>query len=259
MKPLVSIITPLFNSEAFISETINSVINQTYKNWELLLIDDCSTDKTIEIAHQFVLKFPNIKLIKNDKNLGAAITRNKGIEASQGTYIAFLDGDDVWKPEKLEKQIAYMQAENCDVCFSGYEQIDEAGKPLNKLIKALPELTYQKYLKSNYIGNLTGIYNATVLGKIKAPDLRKRQDWLLWLAAIKKSGKPAKSIEESLAYYRVRKNSMSANKLNLLKYNYLVYRKGLGFSTIKSVYYMLIFLNEHFFVKSKLIVSTEKI
>ena len=259
MKPIVSIITPLFNSEAFILETINSVINQTYKNWELLLIDDCSTDKTIEIAHQFVLKFPNIKLIKNDKNLGAAITRNKGIEASQGTYIAFLDGDDVWKPEKLEKQIAYMQAENCDVCFSGYEQIDEAGKPLNKLIKALPELTYQKYLKSNYIGNLTGVYNAAVLGKIKAPDLRKRQDWLLWLAAIKKSGKPAKSIEESLAYYRVRKNSMSANKLNLLKYNYLVYRKGLGFSAIKSVYYMLIFLNEHFFVKSKLIVSTEKI
>ncbi len=249
----------MFNSEAFISETINSVINQTYKNWELLLIDDCSTDNTIDIVEQIIAKHPNIKLIKNETNSGAAISRNKGIEASQGNYIAFLDGDDLWKPEKLAKQLAFMQAENCDVCFCSYEQIDEGGKPLNKLIKALPELTFTKYLKSNYIGNLTGVYNAEVLGKIKAPNLRKRQDWLLWLSAIKKSGKPAKSIPESLAYYRVRKDSMSANKINLLKYNYLVYRKGLGFSVLKSVYYMLIFLKEHFFVKSKLVISTKTI
>src|SRR5690606_13386425 len=185
---------------------------------------------------------PNIKLLKNTINSGAAISRNKGIEASQGDYIAFLDADDIWKPEKLEVQIKFMQAENCDVCFSSYEQIDETGKPLNKLVKALPELTYQKYLKSNYIGNLTGIYNAKVLGKIKVPDLRKRQDWLLWLAAIEKSGKPAKGIQESLAYYRVRNDSMSSNKINLLKHNYWVYRKGLGFSTLKSLWYMGIFL-----------------
>ncbi|HEX9601987.1 MAG TPA: glycosyltransferase family 2 protein, partial [Mariniflexile sp.] len=104
----------------------------------------------------------------------------------------------------------------------------------------------------------TGVYNAKVLGKIKAPNLRKRQDWLLWLAAIKTSGKPAKGIQESLAYYRVRKDAMSSNKINLLKYNYWVYRKGLGFSTLKSVYYMLIFLNEHFLVKSKQVVSINK-
>ncbi|MFD0990560.1 glycosyltransferase family 2 protein [Mariniflexile jejuense] len=259
MKPLVSIITPMFNSEAYISETVNSIINQTYKNWELLLIDDGSTDNTIEIANQILLKFPNIKLLKNSINLGAAISRNKGIEASNGKYIAFLDADDIWKPKKLETQIAFMQAENCHVCFSSYEQIDETGKPLNKLIKALPKLSYQKHLKSNYIGNLTGMYNVEVLGKIKAPNLQKRQDWLLWLAAIKKSGKPAKGIQESLAYYRVRKDSMSSNKINLLKYNYLVYRKGLGFSTLKAVCYMLVFLYEHFFVKSKQVISTNTI
>lgn len=249
----------MFNSEFFISETINSVINQTYTNWELFLIDDGSTDDTIEVANQFLSKFQNIKLLKNDKNLGTAISRNKGIEASKGDFIAFLDADDLWKPQKLEIQIEFMQTENCLVCFSSYEQINEVGKPLNKLIKALPELTYHKLLKSNYIGNLTGIYNAAVLGKIKAPNLRKRQDWLLWLSAIKKSGNPAKSIQESLAYYRVRKESMSSNKMNLLKHNYWVYRKGLGFSTFKSCFYMLIFLNEHFFVKSKQVITTNTI
>lgn len=252
----MSVITPLFNSENYISETINSVINQTYQNWELLLIDDGSTDKTVEIVTNFMAKNPNIKLLKNDINLGAAISRNKGIDAAQGDYIAFLDADDIWKPEKLQVQIKFMQAQNGLVSFSSYEQINKYGQPLNLLIKALPELTYKKQLKSNYIGNLTGMYNAKVLGKIKAPNLRKRQDWLLWLSAIEKSGKPAIGIQESLAYYRVRTDSMSSNKMNLLKHNYLVYRKGLGFSNLKSVYCMLVFLYEHFFVKSKQVVST---
>ncbi|WP_203226856.1 glycosyltransferase family 2 protein [Confluentibacter flavum] len=250
---------PMFNSEAYISEAINSVINQTHINWELWLIDDASTDKTLEIVQSFLNVHTNIYLIKNDTNLGAAITRNKGIEAAKGDYIAFLDGDDVWKPEKLEKQLAFMEANYCDVCFSSYNLINEKGELLNKTIKALPTLTYKKLLKSNYVGNLTGIYNAKTLGKITSYNLRKRQDWLLWLTAIKKSGKPAKSIQESLAYYRVREASMSSNKFNLIKYNYWVYRKGLGFSTIKSMYYMFLFLFEHFFIKSKQTVITNKI
>jgi len=258
LKALVSIITPLYNSQAFIAETINSVLNQSYKNWELILIDDCSSDNTLDIVSEFITKHNNIKLIKNANNSGAAISRNKGIEAAKGDYIAFLDADDLWKPEKLEKQIAFMKLEDCDVCFSSYEQIDEAGNSLNKLIKALPVLNYNTLLKTNYIGNLTGIYNAKALGKIEAANLRKRQDWLLWLSAIKKSNKPAKSVQESLAYYRVREGSMSSNKIELLKHNYLVYKKGLGFSVVKSLYRMLVFLFEQFFVKSKLIVSTHK-
>ncbi|MCL4135656.1 UNVERIFIED_CONTAM: hypothetical protein GTU68_009286, partial [Idotea baltica] len=248
---LVSIITPTYNSEAFISETIKSVVKQTYKNWELIIIDDFSTDNTLKTIQPFLNTNPKIILLKNIKNEGAAVSRNRGIEAASGNYIAFLDGDDLWKPNKLEIQIAFMKANNCDICFSSYEQIDETGKPLNKLIKALPKLSYTKYLKSNYIGNLTGIYNAEVLGKITSPNLRKRQDWLLWLAAIKKSGKLALGIQESLAYYRVRENSMSSNKIELLKHNYWVYKKGLGFSKIKSLYCMVIFLREHFFIKSK--------
>ncbi|MGB6269472.1 MAG: glycosyltransferase family 2 protein [Olleya sp.] len=258
MKPLVSIITPLYNSEAFIEQTIHTILNQSYTNWELILIDDCSKDKTIAIAEDFILKYPKIKLLKNKTNSGAAISRNKGIAEANGDFIAFLDADDLWTPNKLEVQVHFMQTNNCDVSFSSYQQIDEVGQPLNKLVNALPVLSYYKYLKTNYIGNLTGMYNTKTLGKIISPNLRKRQDWLLWLSAIKTSGKPALGIQESLAFYRVRANSISSNKIEMLKYNYLVYKKGLGLSTIKSLYYMCLFIWEQFFVKSKLIVSTNK-
>lgn len=255
MESSVSIITPMYNSETFISETINSVLNQTYKNWELLLIDDCSSDNTLQIAKLFSKRHSNIKVLKNSTNLGTAISRNFGIEKSKGDFIAFLDADDLWKPEKLEKQLDFVKRNNCDVCFSSYELINKKGKKLNKLVKALPVLSYNKLLKSNYIGNLTGLYNTKTLGKIKTTNLRKRQDWLLWLEAIKKSGKPAKGIQEPLAYYRVRKDSMSSKKLNLLKYNYWVYRKGLKFSIIKSIYFFILFLFEQFFVKSKQMIN----
>ncbi len=258
MKNSVSIITPTYNSESFISETIKSVLNQTHKNWELILIDDYSNDKTLEIIQPFLEIHPNIKLLQNETNQGAAISRNKGIEYAKGDYIAFLDADDLWMSKKLESQLAFMKKENCDVCFSSYNLINENGEPLNKQVKALEKVTYKKLLKSNYIGNLTGMYNAKTLGSISSPNLRKRQDWLLWLKAIKQSGKPAKGIQEPLAYYRVRKDSMSSNKFNLVKHNYWVYKKGLKFSTIKSVYCLIRFLIEHFFVKSKQTVLINK-
>lgn len=256
MSALVSIITPTYNSEQFIAETIDSIVNQTYKNWELLLIDDCSNDNTLHIVSSYLKIHQNIKILKNESNLGAALSRNKGIQHAKGDYIAFLDADDVWLPHKIEMQLQFMQSENIEVCFSSYNLMDEQSKSLHKTVKALPVLSYAKLLKSNYVGNLTGIYNAKVLGKIQSPNLRKRQDWLLWLAAIKASGQPAKSIQEPLAFYRLRKGSMSSNKIKLLKYNYLVYRKGLGFSALQSVKSMFVFLYEHFFVKSKQLIST---
>ena len=257
MKPLISIITPTYNSEHFIQQTIDSIIRQTYKNWELILVDDASTDSTIEIINKHVSS--NIILIRNESNQGAGVTRNKGINVAKGEYITFLDADDLWKPEKLETQINLMIANNIDVCFSSYDLIDDKGNKLNKRVTALPILTYKKLLKSNYVGNLTGIYNCKTLGKIQSTKLRKRQDWILWLEALKRSDKPAIGIQEPLAYYRVRKNSMSANKFNLLKYNYMVFRKGLGYSTIKSIKYFAVFLFEHFFVKSKQLKNLQKI
>lgn len=241
----------MFNSQLFIADTIRSILKQTYTQWELILIDDHSSDHTLLIVEPFITTHPKIKLIKNTINQGAAVSRNKGIVAAKGSYIAFLDADDLWKPNKLQTQLEFMKTQQCEVSFSSYNLIDEQGKSLNKYVKALPVLTYKKLLKSNYIGNLTGMYHVNALGKITAPNLRKRQDWLLWLSAIKKSSKPALGIQESLACYRVRANSMSSNKMGLLKYNYWVYKKGLGFSSLKSTFYLLRFLIEHFFVKSK--------
>ncbi|MEW4922393.1 glycosyltransferase family 2 protein [Algibacter sp. 2305UL17-15] len=254
----VSIITATYNSGCFIAETIQSVLNQSHTNWELLIIDDASTDNTFQIVNAFSKANSKIKVFQNTVNEGAAITRNKGVKAAEGDYIAFLDADDLWKPNKLEKQLDFMMKHNCDVSFSSYDLMDEEGKPLNKTVKALPKLSYRKFLKCNYIGNLTGMYNAKHLGKIYAPNLRKRQDWLLWLNAVKKSSTPALGMDDALAVYRVRKNSISSNKFNLLKYNYLVFKKGLGFSTLKSVYYLSVFLFEYFFVKSKQTVTLSK-
>lgn len=247
---MVSIITPSYNSEPFIAATIRSVINQTQEDWELIIVDDASTDDTCNIVLEFSNKDTRIKLIKQPKNLGAGAARNTAIKAAKGSHIAFLDSDDVWRPNKLETQLRYMKSNNTNVCFSSYELINEQGEKLNKLVEALPKLSYQKQLKCNYIGNLTGIYNANMLGKIYMPDIKKRQDWVMWLSAIKKGG-PALGIKESLAYYRVRKDSVSSNKLNLITYNFNVYRKALDFSFTKSTKYLALFLYEYFFVKSK--------
>lgn len=240
----------MYNSEKFIAECVQSIESQSYKNWELLLIDDASNDQTLQILKPFLENNPRIQLLQNAANSGAAVTRNLGIEKATGDYIAFLDADDVWLPKKLETQVEVLLNQNCDVCFSSYYQINENGTKKIALVKAIPELSYKKLLKSNYVGNLTGIYNAKQLGKITSPNLRKRQDWLLWLKAIKTSKKPAIGVSEPLALYRVRTSSMSANKLGLIKYNYWVYKKGLNFSTLKSIWSMGIFLAEHFFVKT---------
>ncbi len=250
-SPLVSIIMPAFNSEHYIEHALTSVINQTYPNWELLIVDDCSTDNTLKIIEKFCVQHAQIKYFQNTTNLGAAVTRNKAIKEAQGVYIAFLDTDDQWVFQKLEKQVLFMQQHDLDVSFSSYHLMNEDGKLLGKTVKALPVLNYNKLLKCNYVGNLTGMYNAERLDKVYAPNLRKRQDWLMWLKALQKSDKTAMGLEEALAVYRLRKGSISSNKIALLKYNYLVYRNGLKFSTLKSVYYLLVFLYEYFFVKSK--------
>ncbi|QDO93144.1 glycosyltransferase family 2 protein [Formosa sediminum] len=256
--PLVSVVTPVFNAEKFIAQTIQSVISQTYTNWELILVDDGSVDKSLEIISDFQKKHSNIFLYKNVQNSGAAITRNKGMAEAKGAYIAFLDADDFWLPEKLEIQIGLMESRQLEVSFSSYNLMDANGNLLGQHVQALKKLTYNKLLKCNYIGNLTGVYNAERLGKIYTKNLRKRQDWLLWLEAVKRTKQPVIGIQEPLANYRLQPNSMSANKLGLIKYNYSVYKTGLNFSTVKSVYFMLLFIYEYIFVKSKNTIETPK-
>lgn len=252
--PTVSVITPFYNSEKFLEETIQSIINQTYPNWELLLINDASKDNSQIIAEKYCAKDNRIKIFKLEKNSGAGVARNTGIQSAKGRYIAFLDADDVWMPQKLETQLNFMDKHKINLCYSSYLLMNEQGNHLAKMVEALPELSYNKLLKSNYIGNLTGIYNVEALGKIYSPEIRKRQDWAL-LLKILKIEKTALGIKEPLAIYRERKNSISQNKWALLKYNFAVYNAVLGYNKAKSCLMMLVFLREHFFVKSRQVKS----
>lgn len=250
-QPLVSIITPLYNAEKFIVETIKSVLDQTYSNWEQLIIDDFSTDGSVVVAKKYFGNDSRIKLVELDKNRGAAYCRNHATKLSKGTYITFLDADDLWHPEKLEKQIGFMEKNKHMVSYTSYLHIDEHGNSLNKRILALPKLSYKKQHRNNYVGNLTGAYNADVLGKILAPNIRKRQDWAVWLEAIKRSKEPAVGIQEDLAKYRIRRDSISSDKMDLLKHNFLFYRNHLGHTWIGSGFYLLRFLLEYFLIRTK--------
>lgn len=215
-KDLVSIVTPNFNCVHFIAQTIESVLSQTYKNWEMLIIDDCSTDGSYEIALEYAQKDSRIKVFRNEKNSGAAISRNRAIEESQGEYLAFLDSDDLWIPEKLEKQITFMKKNNCDFSFSKYEHIDENGKSLLKVAKVIKYLSYKKMMIHCFPGCLTVMYNQKLIGKIYAHDIKKNNDNALFFPVLRKS-KNAMGINQCLALYRIRKGSISRNKFKMIK------------------------------------------
>ncbi|WP_309640596.1 glycosyltransferase family 2 protein [Flavobacterium sp.] len=248
MEALVSIITPTYNSEKFIAETIRSVQNQTYSNWEMIVVDDCSTDNTQKTILDFVASDDRIKFYKLHKNAGAGVARNQAISLANGRFIAFLDSDDLWKPEKLQKQIDFLTTQNLPFSFSFYECIDEAGKPLNKRVEAPLKLHYWQLFFCNFVGNLTGIYDAQFFGKIPISSLRKRQDWMVWLTVLKKI-KTAQPIPESLALYRVRQDSISASKMKLLQHNYNVYRVFYRFNIVVSLCCMIGFLAMQLLVK----------
>ena len=257
MDNLVSIITPTYNSEKFISATIQSVQNQTYSNWELIIIDDCSTDKTVEIITNAIKLDARVKLHPLTKNEGTGVARNIGVTNSKGCYISFLDSDDLWKPHKLETQLDFMKENNLAFTFSFYECIDEEGTTLN-IRKEAPNLTsYKKLFFCNYIGNSTAMYNAAILGKIPINQIRKRQDWMLWLTIVKKI-KVAQPVPEVLAYYRVRKNSISASKIELLRYNFNVYYKFHRMNYIASLGCLLLFVFTQLVIKPSYSKKTEK-
>ena len=251
-NPLVSIITPTFNSEKFISQTIKSVQNQTHTNWEMIIVDDCSCDKTLSIIDDFAKLDSRIQIFQLEKNSGTGIARNYALTKIKGSYIAFLDSDDLWKPEKLEKQIDFLLKNKLPFTFSFYECIDEAGKSLNKRVEAPINLSYKQLFFCNYVGNLTGIYNVNYFGKITISSIRKRQDWMLWLTILKKI-KTAQVIPESLAYYRIRENSISASKHDLLKHNFAVYRTFHRFNLIVALSCMIGFLFTQLIIKPRYI------
>lgn len=250
--PLVSIITPTYNSEKFIADTIRSVLNQTYSHWEMILVDDCSFDDTEKIITEFQAKDSRILFYKLNKNAGAGVARNQAITMANGRFIAFLDSDDLWKPEKLQKQIDAMLTHNQPFSFSFYDCMDEAGKALHKRIEAPKTLHYWQLFFCNFVGNLTGIYDVQFFGKIPISSIRKRQDWMVWLTVLRKI-KTAQPIPESLAIYRVRQDSISSSKVKLLQHNFTVYRQFYKFNIVLSLCCMVGFLFTQLLVKPRYI------
>jgi len=232
---LISIITPLHNAGRFISQTIESVIAQTVSDWELIIVDDLSQDDGPEIVASYVKGDPRIKLVRNSKNSGPAISRNKAIKLSSGRFIAFLDSDDIWSPKKLEVQIDFMLKNQYAFTFATYEKISESGKSIG-IINAPTKVTYNDLLKTCSVGCLTAVYDTFYLGKVYMPDIKKRQDYALWLSILKivPYGYGIKLI---LGKYRVRPKSVSSNKFSAASFQWKIYRNIENFGFWKSLYY----------------------
>lgn len=234
---LVSVITPAYNCAKYIGKTIESVQAQTYGNWEMVIVDDCSTDNTREVVESYSKNDFRVRYICLDKNSGAAVARTESMKAAKGEYMAFLDSDDMWKPEKLAKQLAFMREEGHPFSCTAYEQVDEQGNPLGKVIKTIRRTSYNRLLLDCPVGNSTVMYSVRAMGKFEVPNIRKRNDDALWLQMLKKEpyiwGMP-----EILAEYRVREGSISHNKFDLVKYHWMLYRDIEHLSVIRSIFHI---------------------
>lgn len=242
----VSIITPIFNSSTTIKETILSVLNQTYTDWELILVDDCSTDESIRIIEDIIADDSRIKLIRRKWNAGAAVTRNRGIQQAVGRYICFLDSDDLWERNKLAVQVQFMKSNNYALTYSSYRHINPDGAAI-KTISAPNSVNYKQLLKTCSIGCLTAMYDSKLLGKVYMPNIRRRQDYGLWLEILKLTDS-AYGIADVLASYRIGdKNSISSNKYKAAIYQWRVYREIEKLSIISSLKYMVYYSFYGFF------------
>ena len=234
---LVSIVTPVYNNADFVEKTIESVKNQTYDNWEMILIDDKSNDNSLDIINKFASRDSRIKIIKNKNNLGAGVSRNKAIKLARGKYIAFLDGDDIWKENKLEIQIGLMDKNKWEFSHTSYGYITEFGKKLNKTyqVKSQP-VGYYDLLKRTDIGCLTAVYNQEMLGKYYMSEHRRKQDYALWLSILK-DGFRSFPIEQELAYYRQNPKGATNKKYALIFEHVIFLKDTQNFSILKSIYY----------------------
>lgn len=235
-QPLVSVIMPCYNMEKFIAYTIQSVQGQTYPHWELCIVDDASTDKTAEIVKNIQNQDDRIHFIIKSKHSGIADTRNQCLNMAKGRFLAFLDADDIWHPEKLEKQLSFMMAKNIGFTYSTYDWIDEDGKVMNKFINTIGNLDYKTYLRNTIIGCSTVMVNKTITGDVIVPKFRTSEDTATWLDILRK-GLLAYAIDESLVSYRIRRKSASSNKIRASIDLWKVYRQHEKFPFFKAIYY----------------------
>ena len=233
-EKLVSIILPAYNTDLYVGEAIQSCIDQTYHNWELLIVDDCSSDNTFSVILDYAKSDNRIKPIRLNENCGSAIARTTAIKMSMGEYIAFIDSDDKWYPEKLEKQIAFMQQNNYNFTCTKVVKCNMDWRVLDDDIRVYDVYDYNKLLK-RCPSNITVIYNAEKLGRYSVPNIKKRTDYVLWLKIIK-DAKHIYALPEPLAAYRVRKGSVSSSKIKLIKYHWHIYREIEHLGIVRSTY-----------------------
>lgn len=224
MNELVSIIMPSYNTAKFISETIESVSAQTYPNWELIIVDDCSTDDTDAVVRPYLVD-DRIRYIKNEKNSGAAVSRNRALREAKGKWVAFLDSDDLWFPEKLEKQIEFMEKNDYHFSYTNYIEIDEESKTNGKRVTGPKKITKHGMYNYCWMGCLTVMYDAETVGLIQIADIKKNNDYAMWLKTCKKAD--CYLLDEVLAKYRKRSGSISNHGYTkLIKWHYKLYREA---------------------------------
>jgi glycosyltransferase involved in cell wall biosynthesis len=240
MSDLVSVIVPAHNAAPFLEETVRSALAQTYPQLEILVVDDASRDETAAIAARIEASDPRVRVLRFLKNVGAARARNVGIEAATGRYIAFLDADDVWLPEKTERQVALLEASGAALCYTGYRTMDEHGTRKQTVIHVPRTVTYAELLRTNVIPCSSAIYDTRRIGKVYMPHISKRQDYALWLHILRSArARPlpaAVGIDEPLFTYRVRAGSVSSNKVSAARYQWAVYREIERMPLMLSVY-----------------------
>ncbi|MFT8872058.1 MAG: glycosyltransferase [Sporolactobacillus sp.] len=228
---------PCYNAEMTLMDAIDSVKKQTVTEWELLIADDCSSDHSRDILSAEAACDVRIRPLFLEKNGGAATARNAALAAAKGRYIAFLDSDDRWKPEKLQRQLAFMRANNYAFTFSGYDYIDKAGRPIGRHIHAPKEVHYEDMLKNTVVGCLTVMIDRAHTGDFQMPPLRSRQDLATWLALLKR-GFVAYGLDENLADYRITgSRSLSGNKWRAAQHTWNVYRQVEHLPLLRSVWY----------------------
>lgn len=236
-KGLVSVIMPTYNCAKFIAETLDSIKAQTYTNWEVVIVDDCSTDNTKEIVDKYIAEDSRIKYHCLETNSGAAVARTTSMQLAEGEYMAFCDSDDLWMPDKLEKQLKFMNDNAYAFSCTAYEQIDEESNSIGKVIKTIVKTDYNRLLLDCPVGNSSVMYNVGMMGKFEVPNIRKRNDDALWLQMLKKE-KYIWGMPDILMRYRIRSNSISSNKLKVIKYHWILYREIEHLSVLRSAFHI---------------------
>ena len=235
---LVSIIIPVYNTEKYLAEAIQSVLLQTYDQWELFIVDDASTDGTLAIAEEKQKEDSRIQVLSLEYNSGKAVAINRALPLVNGQFLAFLDGDDMWMPEKLEHQIDFMRNGNYPITCTSYIQVKEKGDKIGRVFKALEKVDYNRLLLDCPVGNSTVVYDISLIGICEIPNIRKRCDDALWLHILKTTPY-IYGLNEVLMKYRLRGKSLSFNKFELIKYHWILYRRIEKMGIYSSVFHIM--------------------